>query len=393
MNTGPRSTFKQSLSVTLPAFINKCGSIGLELIPMLLVIKKLAPFEASMVIGAIKSAMFVGGFFGGWLSDRVGVRTSFVVSFLISGIGMSVLPFTSQTAVMCVFGALAQVGVSMFPSTARLMVFELLPKTQQQEGVGWLKSANNLGSVVSYMIAGLASTFGFMALMLFDAICSFGAALAGRIILRSAKYTHPLKPSVPLNPSTSKDWSLFILIVLVVAFEMFIYSMFMVAAPALCQLYYGDNGLKTFSSLMLINTVLCSVFAVYASRRVKNPYVSILLGAFLNGLGFLLVVLFAKDKIFLLCAVFILTLGELLFSSMAPYLVARLTPDNKNKGSTFGTAMVVQNIGRFAGSTLAFPLIVYGTYPWFVIGLTAVAVMLTGLVFCSQYKKNSQIET
>ncbi|MGZ3741733.1 MAG: hypothetical protein ACXVB9_20320, partial [Bdellovibrionota bacterium] len=85
--------FRRSLPVTLTSFINKAGTIGLSIVPVILVEHHLSAGESASVMGAIKAAGLVGVLLGGRLCDLWGLRTTLLLSFLISGLGMLPLPF------------------------------------------------------------------------------------------------------------------------------------------------------------------------------------------------------------------------------------------------------------------------------------------------------------
>src|SRR4051812_41200248 len=89
------STFKRTLPVTLTSFVNKAGTIGLSIIPVVLVERKISVDQSAWIMGSIQAASLVGVLGGGWLSDVLGLRGTLLLSFLISGLGLAAVPFTS----------------------------------------------------------------------------------------------------------------------------------------------------------------------------------------------------------------------------------------------------------------------------------------------------------
>jgi MFS family permease len=374
------STFKQSLSVTLPSFVNKCGAIGLDLVPMLLVAKSVGASQSALVMTVIKAMSFAGAFIGGALSDFWGFRPTYLISFIASGIGMTLLPFTESLWFIAAFAGVAQMGNSMYQSTARFVVFDLLPKSKRHEGIGWMRTANNFGQIFSNLIANLAAGLGFSVLMLFDASTSFIAAALGFTLFPRNKIPSKdqgLEHSESAKIDHSHDRQLFALIAVISGFYSVIYGIFITSAPARAQLHFGSHGLAVFTQAMLINVVLCGGLAVVTSRKIKKPGVALGLGALLNGSGMLVMLSTSTTLWIYYLGIFILSLGEVFFYSMMPFLLAELTPETKFKGSTFSLGIVIQNLGRAIGAALAFPTAVYGVVAKQVtVVMTAIVLML-----------------
>jgi len=150
---------KEAFPLVFTAFVNKCGQIGLSLLPMLLVEKKLGVGEASLVLGTVKASALLGIFLGGYFADKWGLRLSLVSSFLFTGFGLGILPVSEGIILISALAIMAQVGHMMYPSAARLMLNQTISRTRLQEGVGWLRTANNAGMIVSYGLGILFSPY------------------------------------------------------------------------------------------------------------------------------------------------------------------------------------------------------------------------------------------
>ena len=150
---------------------------------MLLVEKQISSGSSSAIMTAVKVALVVGTYLGGLASDRVGMRASLVLSFLLAGVGMGFLPFSGTLEWMCVWAIIAQLGQALFYSPARLLIVEVVAPEGHQESMGWLRTANNLGLIVSFSIGTLFARWGITFLMLFDSITSlFAAGVGGRML-------------------------------------------------------------------------------------------------------------------------------------------------------------------------------------------------------------------
>ena len=65
------STFRRSLPLITTSFINKTGTIGLSLVPMILVERHLSAGQSSLVMTLIKASTLGGTLLGGLSSDRL----------------------------------------------------------------------------------------------------------------------------------------------------------------------------------------------------------------------------------------------------------------------------------------------------------------------------------
>lgn len=372
------SVFRASLPITTTSFINKCGTIGLGLIPMILVERNIAPADSAAVIGAIKAAALLGIGLGGWLSDRFGLKTTLLASFWIAGAGLLPLTWVQPLGWITFFAALSQVGTSIFPVSARLMVTEMVPAAQRQEAIAWQRTGNNFGSVVSYSIAALASRWGVVPLLAFDAATSFLAAAFGWRVLPEAKPGARQAAGDPFDDRGS--WTSFLLCAILLAGSSFLYEVFMVGAAARSQLLFGSEGIAVFSRVMIINTVLCAGLSVVAARRLKNPRVALPTGMGLMLVG--LMVLFSDAGLerygrgTFYFGSLLLTFGEIAFNALSSYVLITVTPPGRNRGSIYSSALLIQFGGRILGGMAAFPFVVHGTAPFTFLCAVGIPVVL-----------------
>jgi MFS family permease len=361
------SVFRKSSPLLATSFVNRCGTIGLSILPMLLVDRKLSPDSSAAVMTLVKGASLAGAFLGGWLSDRIGLRLTLIVSFLLSGVGLGLLPFQNAFLALAVFGILAQLGQSVFPSSARLMITKLIPVSGQQEATGWLRTVNNAGQVVSYLLGWGLAGIGIPGLMLIDSSTSVVAAMLGWKALAGKEAPANSEPA-PDDPAPAaalgrEDALLLWMNTLVTTGFMFLYEFFMVSTAAKFRILYAAHGLTLFSQVMLINTVLCGFLSVAASRKLKDPTLVLPFGIFLAMSGCFLALAPDAGSARIFAGTFVLTLGEIVFMALSGYVTLRLIQQPKNQGMLFGAVLVVQTLGRIAGSAAAFPLAVHGAHP------------------------------
>jgi MFS family permease len=355
----PTSPFRRSLPVTATAFINKSGTIGLSIIPLLLVERHVGAGASALVLGAIKTAGLAGVLLGGWLCDRLGLRATLLLSFLVSGIGMAPLPFVGGALVLGACAALSQLGTSFYYASGRLLVTQLVRPEERAEAIAWQRTSSNLAQILSYSLGAFFGRFGTMFLLLFDAFTSFLATAVGAKILPDPKAAKAAEGASATDGGTHFD---FYRGALIVAMFSVLYELWAAASAAECKVIFGGEGLAIFSELMVVNTVLCALFSVVAARHVRRAEFSMPVGLLLLTLGCVATFATAEKSWFFLGALLV-TLGEILFNALAGMVLIVTTPTAARQGSVYSQGVLLQFAGRILGASAAFPLVVNGSHP------------------------------
>lgn len=376
------SAFRASFPITATSFINRCGTIGLNLLPMVLVQRAVSSGDSALVMGTVRACALLGVLLGGWICDRFGLRAALLWSFILSGVGMAPIPWVHSLVVLTVVAGLSQLGSAMYTGSSRLLITDLVPSGQQQEAIAWQRTAVNLGQIVSYSIGAAASGLGTTVLFVFDSFTSFLAAALGMKLV-------PRRPvsSAPSPQDNGVDhadpggtWADFVLCAAAVAGFVFLFEMFMVGASARCAVVFGDDGLRIFSLIMVLNTVLCTLLSVVASRVLTRGHVALPAGIVLVAVGASLVFMPDAGRTAYFLGTLVLTLGEIVFAAVGPFLLLKVTPPGRHRGSIYSTALLIQMLGKVAGGYAAFPLIVNGEHPLAFIWACGVVVAVLGLV-------------
>lgn len=374
------TVFQKARSLYLTSFANKCLNIGLGLIPMLLIERELSSTTSSWVMGFVKAATVTGSILGGWLSDRIGLKQTLVLAFLLSALGLIALPLVTSVVLICVAGMIAHAGQSFFGGSAKMFLSQLVLPSERQEAIGWLRMFNNGAQIFSYGIGWIFSKLGIMVLMFLDAGASLIAAIVGILYLPKTEKKTSSNENTPVEepkPFKRSDWELLCLAVLIIGSFDFIYELVLVGIAAKCKLVFGDQGLEVFSQAMVINTVLCTAFSVSAARWFRNPNIAFPLGIVLAAGGAALCFTNDTSKELIFIGMFVHTLGEIVFMAVASLVLLLCTPETKNQGAIYGAVLSLERTSRIAGGAAAFPLVVHGSHPIVVISLTG----LVGVFF------------
>lgn len=354
------ATFKKALPVILPAFVFRAGSVGLDLVPLVIVALAFPAHQAAIIMASIRGSAIVGNIIGGWFTDVFGIKKTLQLGFWVSAVAMSALPFQKIWWLLAIIAFFAQIGNEILKSPNRMIIFATLPSSEHKQGLAWFRSANNFGFIIAFIVSFVAADLGFIALMLFDSATSVLAAVASLWVLRDIKDLK--KPSERL---TLKDFALgkgYFLISGIGALYAFCYRMLMTTASARSKIIFGDKSIQVFSVFMIINAFLCATLALWAAKRFQSPHRASAVGIGLTVTGMLLMT-FTTDPFSFWAASFLATIGEVVILALLVVWVYSHTPDSPRQSLHMGLSLTIQHVGGLFGASLAFPWIVYAADP------------------------------
>jgi predicted MFS family arabinose efflux permease len=352
-------SFRQSRPVLLTTFTNKVGSIGLSLIAILLVKRGVSTGEGTFVLSTLKGTMLAGTLAGGALSDRIGSRTLVLAALLLSASGLGFLPFQTSLWLILLCGVLAQFAEALLNVVQRILLMEQVDFAHQKEALGWMRMVANFAQIFSFTIAAVGSKLGLTALMLLDASTSVTAFFVGREILPHP----PEKPSEGRGlggaPAGDGVKSAFFRCALVLMGWSFFYELFLEGGAGRLEVLHPGEGLHRFSTMMILNTVLCAAFAVHATRLFQKSWRAITGGMLLTAAGILIAGRRMDSQAHVFAGMLCTTVGELMIGAVAQYTLMRLTPGDRNAGFYYSLGITLMQSGRIAGASVAFPLLIH----------------------------------
>lgn len=374
--------FKQSRPVLLTTFTNKVASIGLSLVTILLVKKGVSTGEGAFVLSSLKLTLLAGTLIGGALSDRFSSRSLVLGALLLSAAGMGLLPFQSSVALILLFAVGAQFSEALMNVTQRILLMDMVDFEFQKESLGWLRMVANFAQIFSFSIAALGAGLGVMPLMLFDASTSLAAFFLARRILprveRAAKDAH--RGLGGAHEAGLAPKSAFFRLALVMMGWSFFYELFLEGGSGRMEVLHPGQGLHRFSTMMILNTVLCAAFAVQASRLFRRSWHALTYGLLLTALGVLIAGRGIASQYWVFGGAFLLSLGEVMIGAVAQYTLMRLTPSDRSAGFYYALGLTLMQCGRIVGAGLAFPVLIRATslslYTTLILGVLAAQMLL-----------------
>ena len=373
--------FRQSRPVLLTTFTNKIGSIGLSLIAILLVSRGVSTSEGTFVLSVLKGTMLAGTLAGGALTDRVRSRTLVLAALLLSAIGLGFLPFQSSIWLILFCGMLAQFAEALMNVVQRLLLMDQVDRAHQKEALGWMRMVNNFAQIFSFSVAALGARLGLMPLMLFDSATSLSAFFLGRKILPRRGDSSGSDRGLGASASalTSK-WAFFRCALVLMGWSFF-YELFLEGGAGRLEILHPGEGLRRFSTMMILNTILCAGFAVQATRLFTKPWIAMVGGMLLTVLGILIAGWGMASQLWVFGGMLLLTLGELMVGSVAQYTLMRLTPGDRNAGFYYSLGITLMQTGRILGAAAAFPMLIHASRlgPFTILMVGALSIQLAVL--------------
>ncbi len=381
--------FRQTLPVIITSFVNKCGDMGMRLFPMLLVEREFTIAQSSMTMGIVKSAGILAVFFGGILGDILGARWVTLLSFGISGVGLSIIPFVEGFGPIALVGAITVFGQGLIGAPLRLLLIQSVAIGAQKEGLAWLRTGQNSAVLVANGIAYLASGFGLAFFFIFDAMTAFLAIGVGLRILPRNSILQSVASSTGVSGdrTRSENTLAIALVTLTITGFMLLMEVFFVTAAVQSKRAFGDTGIAKFAQIMMINTFLCATFNVFAARLFSSIRIACSTGIVMQALAVSLILIFPSIWPLYIVAVVVQTIGELGFTSVAQHLLLSLIPRDQRQGKVYGASLFIQFSGKAVGAALAFPLMDWGRGG--VIAIFMLAVLAFLVVFSKGWSRLS----
>lgn len=320
-------------------------------------------------------AMIAGTLASGWIVDNRGPRLTLLLALILSALGLWGLPLLSSALSIAFFVMLAQFGNAMYPSSVRLLLIQLVKReTSQREALGWVRMVNNLGQVISFGAGTLIGGWGLIPLFWLDALTGLLSAGYAKSTLPKEPFpTQSQRPGLRLFQKDSEFWKTLrsqkerLLTVLGLGFLglgfSFFYDLFMITASAKLSLSLGSEGVRVFSIVMLVNTLICALLAVKAAQHFTAPEkvipAALILGFLGNWIAFAASPFSSASFIFF--GILLLTAAELGFFATSTFALLKWIPSSPFQGRIHSLLVLLQVLGRLTAASVAFPILVHGS--------------------------------
>jgi MFS family permease len=308
--------------------INRIGAFLLPFLTLYLTGKGLSPAQAGLILAAYGVGTTTSAIAGGTLADRWGRRPTMVCSLMATAALTAPMGFVSAPLVLAALAIALGLTANVYRPAANAAVADLVPRQERVRAFGLLYWAENLGFSAAAIAGGVIASHSFAALFLTDAVTSAGFAV---VIMRGLRGTRVPTPaasgSAPGAGLTAvmRDGVFMAFVLLAFAF-MWIYFQTSVGLPvSLLRAGLSPGRYGLILAANGVTVVACQPAVSLLIRRMEKGH-ALAAAAVLLGAGFGMFAWVHTLPLFA-TAVVVWTLGEIVYSTTAPALVADLAPE------------------------------------------------------------------
>ncbi|MBK8552837.1 MAG: MFS transporter [Ignavibacteria bacterium] len=310
--------------------------------------------QATLMVSLFGAGSFFSQLIGGELTDRFGRRPVMLLSFLVSPVFMVALGLATDISFIALFTFIVGFFTDISRPAVGAAIADMVSPEFRTRAYGYNYWAINLGAAVAPLLAGILAGYDYMILFIADAVTTF---IFGLIVLFGIHETRPEAShknthiSFKVRIQQLKREPILLIFSLIGLFVAIIYMQGYVTLPLDMQ----SRGLSPgeYGAAIAVNGFLIILITIPISNMaVKwNRFRAIAVAAVLLGLGFGFTV-FADTLILFMISVANWTLGEIGATSVAPAIIADLSPPELRGvyqgiyGSAWGLAYF---IGPIAG--------------------------------------------
>jgi len=310
--------------LALAEFINRSGFMVLIFLNIYLTGRlHFSLAQAGRVLSANGLGSIAGGYLGGYLTDRIGVRKVQLGSLAFSGLLLIVTGYVKSYGLLLLLLFLyGLASAALFPANDTAMS-RFCRGEMRSKGFALRRLASNLGITFGPVVGGYLILLDYLYIFWIDGLTSLVAAVVLVLYLKAGSLAPQESPLATQTPSRS-PWrdglflaflGLFLIIVIVFSHLFSAFPLYLHSAIGLKENRIGP--LWAINTLMI---VLIEMALLHALRK-RSDIKLVALGALLIGLGFGLMPL-GRSYAYIALTVVIWTMGEILTMPMTATVTA-----------------------------------------------------------------------
>lgn len=309
--------------------INRLGGFVIPFLTLYLTQQRGIPIsQAALVVSLFGAGSFIAQLTGGELTDRLGRRPVMLMSFFITPIFMVALGLAHELSLIAVSTFIVGFFTDLYRPAVGAAIADLVPPESRTRAYGYNYWAINLGAAVAPILAGLLAGSNFLILFFADALTTLVFGLIVFFGIRETRPTevhHATHAPIGERMQQLKRAPILLIFSFITLFVGIIYTQGYVSLPLDMQ----SNGLgpQPYGAAIAVNGFLIILVTIPVSNMAAKwrRFESMALSGILLGLGFG-VTAFAFTLPSYMVSVIIWTLGEIMGTSVAPAIIADLSP-------------------------------------------------------------------
>lgn len=311
------------------------------------------PVWIGLTIGLSPLTGTIGGFIGGYFSDRYGRKKVMLWTILVWGLVYFGFSQASHIGVFMALNALNGLCRSFFEPSSQAMMADLTSPQQRKRVFSLRYTAINIGAslgpLLGVYVAQFSSSLPFLLTGLMYLL--YGGTLFIMLNRHSITHVTPVHqlPLLDTLMVTWKDKTLLVFIIGGILINVG-YSQIDSNLPQYIQQSFSD-GVELFAKLIALNAILVIILQVPLSLITEKwPVLRVMiLGSLFFAIGFASFG-FATTAIGMMIAMAIVTIGEIFIFPSTSVFIDQIAPENR-KGTYFGAGQF-RSIGNFTGPVL-----------------------------------------
>lgn len=309
--------------------INRLGGFVIPFLTLYLTAQREIPVSvAALVVSFFGAGSFIAQLTGGELTDRLGRRPVMLMSFFITPIFMVILGLARDLYLISISTFIVGFFTDLYRPAVGAAIADLVPPESRTRAYGYNYWAINLGAAVAPLLAGLIAGYNYLILFVADALTTF---IFGLIVFFGIRETRPAEAHLTANTSIGERMNqlrrepILLIFSLLALFFGIIYTQGHVSLPLDMQSH--GLGPQQYGAAVAINGFLIILVTIPISNMAANwpRFETIAVSAVLLGVGFGFTALASTLPLFMISVV-IWTFGEIAATSVAPAIIADLSP-------------------------------------------------------------------
>jgi MFS family permease len=362
--TGPPETGIRETWLTAPTsvkaviagmLINRLGGFLQVFLVLYLIERGYGAGQAGAALGANGVGAIVGVLVGGWLTARLGARTTIVAAMTATAVLTAAFPYVGGFPVVVAVVVAVGVTSQVYRPASAEVVSRLIPEGRQVLVFAMYRLATNIGSAAAPLIGVGLAAISYEVLFWGEALAALGCALLARVALRDmAPDDQPIADPDPRRPKAS-----YLALVRDGRFLMFLFGLLAYAAVysqylSTLPLTVRADGLPeaVYGILVSVNAVIIVSCELLVTKHVQRwrTGIAVFTGTVLVGLGVAMYALPFGVAGFLLATV-VWSLGETI---SAPSLVAYPARASaaESRSRYLGSSQAAYGVGSAVGPAL-----------------------------------------
>ncbi len=309
--------------------INRLGGFVIPFLTLYLTAQRAIPVsQAALMVSLFGAGSFIAQLSGGELTDRLGRRPVMLMSFFITPIFMILLGLARDLLLISVSTFIVGFFTDLYRPAVGAAIADLVPAESRTRAYGYNYWAINLGAAIAPVLAGLIAEHNYLILFVADALTT---ALFGFLVLFGIRETRPVEAhhisqtSLRERIAQLRGAPILLIFSFLTLFFGMIYTQGYVGLPLDMQAH--GLGPEPYGLAIAVNGFLIILVTIPVSNMAaKWPrFETVAAAAFLLGLGYGFTALASTLPLFAVSIV-IWTLGEIAMTSVAPTIIADLSP-------------------------------------------------------------------